>query len=567
MNYIIDFKNTVTEQDITDYLVSNSCTQIKTFNHFEKVYLVGSDTLPPTTDVIESIVQDSSNPVLPLDVSQSYFDSAPQQYSTDSDQAWWKVLVQQEVKWNEPVQTLSRQGQNIVVYVVDSGINLLHPEFANTNCTNLFSFNNDFTDNNGHGTAIASVIVGNTCGITNSTVKSVKIFHQGVDTLQSDMLSAFDAIIDDYIAGGQAISIVNLSWSIPKNTYIESKIQQLQNFGIAIICAAGNSGVTVQDVTPASLPGVIVVGSFNQDLEPSNFSNYTSESVISFTANETNSSTTNHLFGWSPGEKIYVAKLDNSYGYSAGTSMAAATATACLAYNLGIEWTEDKRLAFAFSSQSSPFYFNHLLFFRENILTLSSKYAGTHNRCSTINNTNAGYVKHDIFLNEIRQIILFNQYTKFPLYDKLKYDTITYNNLPPGLNISNGIVYGTVTSNTPEQPQKFTSEIIISGPNSSPLTLTLTITAIDSYKNRNNYSGLSASNVDPTLDITLLDDLCCIFGSTCPGTPYSCTSCCNDYCGRVPQIAQCTGNNKSTCNCDCVCGPPTFETTGFCCGT
>lgn len=561
MNYIIDFKNTVTDQDITQYLTANNCTQLKTFNHFEKVYLVSSDTLPPTTDQVETVVQDSNNPVMPLAVSESYIDLSPQQYGTEDEKSWWKVLIQKEVKYDNPTQTLSRQGKNIVVYVVDSGVNLQHPEFQDTACTNLFTFNNDFTDTNGHGTAIASVLVGNTCGITTSTVKSVKIFQQGVDTLQSDMVAAFDAILEDYISNDQKISIVNLSWSIPKNTYIENKILQLQNSGLAIICAAGNSGMPIQNVTPASMSGVMVVGSFNQDLEPSNFSNYQSESVISFTANETNTTTQSGQFGWAPGEKIYVAKKDTGYGYSAGTSMAAAVATACLAYNLGLEWTENNKLTFPLPV-ANIYYFNSLLFTRKDILTLGEKYNTTTNRIATISNFNI-QPRENLFLNENYAVVLYGQYSKWLVYDRLKYNSISFDTLPPGLSISNGHIHGTVNSSTPEQPQQWTTTVTLSGPNEASKTLTVTITAIDAYKNRTNFPELSVSAVDPTLKISLLDDLCCTWnGSSCANVGFSCQACCNDYCNTIA-FSQCVGSSKATCGCFCDCG--NGETVGQCC--
>ena len=554
MNYIIDFKNTVTTQDITDYLTNNSCTQLKTFNHFEKVFLVSSDSLPPTNDLVESVVQDSSNPILPLEISQSVFDLEPQVYGTEDEQAWWKVLVQSEVDWNEPNQTLSRQGKNIVVYVVDSGVNIAHPEFAGVDCQNLFSFNNDFTDANGHGTAIASVIAGKNCGITNSSIKSVKIFHQGVDTLQSDMLSAFDAIIEDYITNDRPISIINLSWSIPKNTYIENKIEMLRNSGVAIICAAGNSGIPIQQVTPASMPGIITVGSFSPDLEPSNFSNYANESIISYTANGTNTSTTDSLFGWAPGEKIYVARKDSGYGLSAGTSIAAAVATATLAYNLGLEWTPDKRLPIALTANG--FYFHSSIFTRENILTLTDQYSNTKNRIATIRNKNLSH-RYNEFLNESYFITLFNRYEKYIIYDRLKYNAVSYTSLPPGLSIGNGQIYGTITSDTPEQPQQWTTQLTVTGPNVESKTFTLTITAVQSYSSMKTIQGMSASAVDPTLDISLLDDACCTWnGSACPGSPYSCTSVCGDICGENPIQAFCSGNDKNSCGCFCNCGFP-----------
>jgi hypothetical protein len=215
---------------------------------------------------------------------------------------------------------------------MDSGILHTHSEFTNADINFLYTINDNYTDNNGHGTAIASVIVGQTCGITSSKLKIVKIFEQNYTTRQSDLLSAFDAIITDKLNNLNKPSILNISWSISKNTYIENKILFLINAGVYVICSAGNSGMPIGDVTPASMSEVISVGSYNKDFQPCDFSSYTpAPGSIGTTNNETNFGP---LDGWAPGVDIMAAKLDGGLANVAGTSISAGLASAVLAYNL-----------------------------------------------------------------------------------------------------------------------------------------------------------------------------------------------------------------------------------------
>jgi hypothetical protein len=216
--------------------------------------------------------------------------------------------------------------------LLDSGIKLDHPEFEGADIECLYSLTNDFVDRKGHGTALASVIVGKTCGITNAKLKVVKLFDTEVPTRLSDFLGAMDAVYNDF-ATNNSYGIMNCSWAIARNEYIEAKMQALFRAGIQIVVASGNDGSDIGDVTPAAMPESIVVGAYNSSLLPCDFSDYTGTSAISVTSGSTNSG---KLSGWAPGEDIYAAKLDGSCGFSSGTSMSAAIHSAIIAYNVSL---------------------------------------------------------------------------------------------------------------------------------------------------------------------------------------------------------------------------------------
>jgi subtilisin family serine protease len=149
-------------------------------------------------------------------------------------------------------------GDGVNVYVVDSGIDGSHSEFSHTTINNLFSYNSDFTPTNGHGTAVASVIGGNTLGISkNVKLHSVKI-PTGAETTYSVLLSAFDAILNHHDAS--SVAIVNCSWTVPKSQILDLKITELQNDNLVVVAAAGNTGVAANDFSPVGLNSVLGVG-------------------------------------------------------------------------------------------------------------------------------------------------------------------------------------------------------------------------------------------------------------------------------------------------------------------
>ena len=334
--YIIDFVNSATETDINEYLGSCGATIIKSFNAFEKVVLVECSEVPPASDIVEHIKDDDDHtnhikllttipiqvPVLPTEGSKTI--------NISDQKDWWKVYSGSAVDLDALSFQLPLSGAGSVVYLVDSGIKADHIEFAEADIENLYSFTEDFIDRKGHGTALASVIVGKTCGITNAKLKVVKLFDTTAPTRLSDFLSAMDAIYNDF-ATNTSYGIMNCSWATARNEYIEAKMQTLFRAGIQIVVASGNDGSDIGNVTPAAMPESIVVGAYNSSLLPCDFSDYTGTSAISVTSGSTNGG---KLSGWAPGEDIYSAKLDGGYGLSSGTSISAAIHSAIIAYNV-----------------------------------------------------------------------------------------------------------------------------------------------------------------------------------------------------------------------------------------
>ena len=335
-HYIIDFVNDATDVDINEYLSACGATVLKTFSAFDKVVLVESESVPPATPLVESVIDDTdhTNHIKLLNTVPISYPALPTEGSKTieiSDQKdWWKVYSGSVVDLDAESFELPLSGFGSIVYLVDSGIKADHVEFAGADIENLYSFNEDFDDRKGHGTALASVIVGKTCGITNAKLKVVKLFDTTAPTKLSDFLGAMDAIYADFKLVS-SYGIMNCSWSIARNEYVEAKMQKIFEAGVQIVVAAGNTGADIGDVTPAAMPVAIVVGAYNAMLQPCDFSSYTGTSAISVTLGSTNSG---RLSGWAPGENIYTATLDGSYGFSSGTSSAAAIHSAIIAYNV-----------------------------------------------------------------------------------------------------------------------------------------------------------------------------------------------------------------------------------------
>lgn len=328
MQYIVDFYSGTPEVVINAYMAAHNCTIISTLNHLGLTYLVEAPAIPPMTenDGIETVLEDRHDAFELLAALQDELQF--KDVAIQNEDNWWKLAVIPNFDLDADKGQIVRGGQNVRVYVLDSGISVGHEDFLGKDITLLHSKTGDFTDTTGHGTALASVIVGETCGISEAALKVVKVFHKGQPTLVSEILVALQKVAEDFQRDPSRPAVMNLSWAINKNDFVEAKIRALMEMGIVVTAAAGNNGVEIENVTPASMPDVVTVGSFGPDFRPSNFTNYTGTSNTSYAEGMVNFGVGLDVFA--PGEQIRVAMPNGAFGYSVGTSIATAITTACI---------------------------------------------------------------------------------------------------------------------------------------------------------------------------------------------------------------------------------------------
>jgi len=543
MQYIIDFKDEISKSNIDQYLLTINGTIIKTFNSFEKTFLVEVPNELSFDETLHSnIIRDDTQPISLLNtviqLDKSHFvntlDGEINTITMSNSNDWWKTYSLFEPNLDAQSIQFDRRGTGTIVYLLDSGVKTNHPEFTNRNIVNLFSINDNFDDNRGHGTAIASVIVGNTCGITNSTIKSVKIFENNYATKQSDLVAALDAIYQDFINTPNELAVVNCSWIIDKNLYIESKIQSLINAGLYFVVSAGNNGSAIENVTPASMDSVITIGSYNKDLMPSNFSAYTN-SVNSLTNSYTNAGA---IDGWSPGEEIYVATINGSYGLTAGTSIAAGIHSAVLTYNIA-QLSESSILNSPYESVYQTLL--QLSFKKDQLLDLSDpKYQNSTNKISTILDQ---YPIQDLKPLSFYKIISNKKvFVKVIALPSTASEIELLDDLPQGLSInSRGCLIGRVTSITDVSVYNIRMNIKTENNDIFENTLELIIIP-ETYNIENDSTGDSDLDVKIRLNTVICSINNCTFDPDCYddcfdgwciaayGKPYGCIQN-STYCG------------------------------------
>lgn len=231
---------------------------------------------------------------------------------------------------------------NVLVYVVDSGVESSVNEWLTNNTIPGYDAINDIPGGNkdctGHGTQVASVIGNN---VDSVNVKVVPVKTAGCSSVSNPVaiVRGLNWIIDNHPQNG-SIGIINMSFgyidSIPFLDGIQNAVQSALDAGFVVVASAGNNSIVddslgsiIQDAcneVPANVDGVITVGaaemSFSEGtVQRAPFSN--SGSCITLFAEGSNIMTsTKNVLG------------ENITEYANGTSFAAPYVSAALAKKL-----------------------------------------------------------------------------------------------------------------------------------------------------------------------------------------------------------------------------------------
>jgi len=166
-------------------------------------------------------------------------------------------------------------GSGIVVSIIDTGIDLNHPDLEGQIIGGYDFVDNDEIpeDTNGHGTQVAGIIAsnGNLKGIApNSKILMYKVSEDGESVPSHLIIKAIEKSIED------SADIINISLGINQtNTKIDQVVNKAVKNNIFVVTAAGNFGPELSTIgSPGIIPNAITVGA--------TFNNVTSSLVSTF---------------------------------------------------------------------------------------------------------------------------------------------------------------------------------------------------------------------------------------------------------------------------------------------
>lgn len=212
-------------------------------------------------------------------------------------------------------------GAGVVVGLVDSGIQVNHPELAGQVVASYNAFNGgtDIADQIGHGTHTAGLIVGTLAkgasmqGVAPGAKLAVaKVFANGT----SDSVTVGKAI--DWEVNVQKVPIISLSLGVDYPV-LDVTMKNAMTKSTLVVAAAGNSSYTDKVSYPAGYAKeswakgqVIVVGAMDANNVRASFSNY-DPTVANWTV---------YAPGVNVGSSYWTATTPSVYAELSGTSMA-----------------------------------------------------------------------------------------------------------------------------------------------------------------------------------------------------------------------------------------------------
>ncbi|WP_127575394.1 S8 family peptidase [Paenibacillus barengoltzii] len=223
-------------------------------------------------------------------------------------------LLFSEYQWNLPIietnrgWKLSKGSNDVIVAVVDTGVDLKHPDLQGRLLKgyNVINPDQEPTDDVGHGTHVAGIIsanVNNGEGIAGMMWGGKILPVKALD--QSGSGTTYSVAQGIIWATDHGAKVINMSLgNYADAQFLHEAIKYAYERDVVLIAATGNDN-TERPGYPAAYPEVLSVSATDYNMQKASFSNYG-----------------DYIDVMAPGESIASTYPDNQYAALSGTSMA-----------------------------------------------------------------------------------------------------------------------------------------------------------------------------------------------------------------------------------------------------
>lgn len=157
-----------------------------------------------------------------------------------------------------------RQGEDVHVYVLDSGINYSHPDFEGRAKEGIDTTGEGSGDFIGHGTHVAGLIGSKTYGVAKkANIYEVKVLDSLGRGNVTDIIEGLEYVVSQ-CQDNKKKCVVNMSLGAPgTHSILDRAVSAVIDEGIVVVVAGGNSGLNACWYSPAKVKKAITVAAMD----------------------------------------------------------------------------------------------------------------------------------------------------------------------------------------------------------------------------------------------------------------------------------------------------------------
>jgi subtilisin family serine protease len=200
--------------------------------------------------------------------------------------------------------SFSTTASNVHAYIIDTGVEITHPEFGGraTSGFDAVDNDNDATDCNGHGTHVSGTIGGSTYGLAKEVqIVAVRVLDCGGSGTTEGVVAGIDWVTQNAVKP----AVANMSLGGGADAALDAAVQSSIASGVTYGIASGNSSADACGFSPARVPEAITVNASDINDAQASFSNFGTCTDI-----------------YAPGVDITSSWLNGGTNTISGTSMA-----------------------------------------------------------------------------------------------------------------------------------------------------------------------------------------------------------------------------------------------------
>ncbi|MBI4744322.1 MAG: S8 family serine peptidase [Actinobacteria bacterium] len=298
---LIKFKKNASDAKINEIILKIECLRVR--NYAGGIFRV---KIPSNRDVFEAKEELNQSPDVEIADLNYILDAETIPNDIYFKSQWALAKISASAGWDTEIGGASP----VVVAVVDTGVDLGHPDLKNKTVEGYDFINNDTApmDDNGHGTHVAGII-----GSETNNLEGVSGVSWGARIMPIKALNSSGSGTDLSVASGirwavdHGARIINLSLGSPGSSFVlKDAIDYAYSKGAILVAAAGNNGSNGNlPEYPAAYDHVIAVSATDSLDNKAGFSNFGSYIDVA-----------------APGVDILSTSLGGGYGYKSGTSTA-----------------------------------------------------------------------------------------------------------------------------------------------------------------------------------------------------------------------------------------------------